>query len=181
MKIGFCEAAVFYDETPTNFRVAFRQRVRWTRGRLVVFVNNWKKLFLGIFKYKSFTNYDMLCYIIPHSLIKTFLNVAYAVSSMLVGIFLTHSFNLMALLTVFGVYWGWVYLTNLFTGACFVIRERAHIHCNFWKVVFYVITFPWFHIIDIFLFVVALFVDVKWSPIEHKDGRKYTELEENPA
>jgi cellulose synthase/poly-beta-1,6-N-acetylglucosamine synthase-like glycosyltransferase len=181
IKIGYCEAAVFFDEAPTNFFVAFRQRVRWTRGRLVVFINNWKKLFLGIFKYKSFTNYDMLCYITPHSLVKTFLNVAYALTSMLVGIFLTHSFDLMALLVAFGVYWGWVYLTNLFTGACFVIRERSHINCSFWKTVFYVITFPWFHIIDIFLFVVALFVDVKWTPIEHKDGRKYSELGEKPA
>ena len=33
-KVGYCEAAKFYDEQPYKLKVALRQRVRWSKGHL---------------------------------------------------------------------------------------------------------------------------------------------------
>lgn len=37
-KIGFCAGAVLYDEQPVTFRQSWRQRLRWARGFLQVFM-----------------------------------------------------------------------------------------------------------------------------------------------
>jgi cellulose synthase/poly-beta-1,6-N-acetylglucosamine synthase-like glycosyltransferase len=35
-KIRYCDEAIFYNEQPTTFKVMWRQRVRWSRGHLLV-------------------------------------------------------------------------------------------------------------------------------------------------
>lgn len=37
-RIIFCEDAEFFDEQPTKFRIMFRQRMRWAKGGLFVFL-----------------------------------------------------------------------------------------------------------------------------------------------
>lgn len=179
IRIGYCEQAVHYDEQPTSFRVGFRQRVRWTRGRLVVFMKTWKQLFQGIFKYKSFTNYDMLFYIMPYPLLTFLLNVGYGLASLIVAIWISHSFSWMTILISLGVYWGSQYLSSLFRNALIVWRERNQIHCGFYRTVFYVLVSPWFQLISIFLMIVALFGDVQWIPVKHHDARKIENLSGN--
>ena len=176
VKIGYCEAAIHYDEQPTSFKVGFRQRVRWTRGRLVVFVKTWKMLLKGIFKHKSFTNYDMLFYIMPYPLLTFFLNIAYATASLVIGIWVTQDFSWKAVLIGFGTYWGSSYVSNLARAALIVYRERKQIHCSFYKTLFYVLLSPWFSLISIFLMIVALFGDVEWVPVKHDDARKIQDI-----
>lgn len=36
-QISYNDAAVFYDEQPTNLKIAWRQRLRWTKGHLMAF------------------------------------------------------------------------------------------------------------------------------------------------
>ena len=43
-KIKYCDEAVFYDEQPTSFKVMWRQRVRWSRGHLLVYLQKTKEL-----------------------------------------------------------------------------------------------------------------------------------------
>lgn len=179
IRIGYCEQAVHYDEQPTSFRVGFRQRVRWTRGRLVVFIRTWKQLLIGIFKHKSFTNYDMLFYIMPYPLLTFLLNVSYGIASLVVAIWISHSFSWMTLLISLGVYWGGQYVSNLFRNALIVWRERDQIHCGFYRTIFYVIVSPWFQLISIFLMIVALFGDVQWIPVKHHDNRKIENLSDS--
>ena len=52
-KIEFCDDAIFYDEQPTTFKVMWRQRVRWSRGHLVVCVTRFKDLIKSIFSKKA--------------------------------------------------------------------------------------------------------------------------------
>ena len=179
IKIGYCEAAIHYDEQPTSFKVGFRQRVRWTRGRLVVFAKTWLLLFKGIFKHKSFTNYDMLFYIMPYPLLTFLLNIAYATASLVIGIWITKDFSWSAVLIGFGTYWGSSYVSNLVRAALIVFRERKQIHCSFYKTLIYVLVSPWFSLISIFLMIVALFGDVQWIPVEHKDNRKIQDIDLN--
>lgn len=47
--ISYCDAAMFYDEQPTSLRVAFRQRIRWSKGHLMAFAETGPALFKNIF------------------------------------------------------------------------------------------------------------------------------------
>lgn len=58
-KISYCNAAVFYDEQPTSFRIAMRQRIRWAKGHLQAFVENAGKLTSHIFITKGIANSEM--------------------------------------------------------------------------------------------------------------------------
>ncbi len=48
-RISYCDRAEFYDEQPTNLRIALRQRIRWGKGHLQAFVESGPKLFKHIF------------------------------------------------------------------------------------------------------------------------------------
>ena len=48
-EITYNDAAVFYDEQPVSLKVAWRQRLRWSRGHLEAFVETGPYLFLNIF------------------------------------------------------------------------------------------------------------------------------------
>jgi cellulose synthase/poly-beta-1,6-N-acetylglucosamine synthase-like glycosyltransferase len=172
IKIGYCEQAIHYDEQPTTFKVSFRQRVRWARGRLVVFFRTWHLLIKGIFKHKSFTNYDMLFYIMPYSLLTFILNIGYAIASLIVAIYISHSFSWSAIGIGLGLYWGSKYVSNLIKNALIVYRERKQIHCGFYRKLFYVVVSPWFQLISIFVMIFALFGDIQWIPVKHDDARK---------
>ncbi len=48
-QITYNDKAMFYDEQPTNLKVAFRQRTRWSKGHLQAFVESGPYLFINIF------------------------------------------------------------------------------------------------------------------------------------
>ena len=48
-EISYNDAAVFYDEQPTSLKVALRQRLRWSKGHLLAFVESGGGLFKNIF------------------------------------------------------------------------------------------------------------------------------------
>ena len=87
-KINYCDEAEFFDEQPTSVKVMFRQRLRWSRGHLLVFFTRAKALFKSIFTRKSklpkdesgnptnptrMSKYDILINIMPFYIIATFL------------------------------------------------------------------------------------------------------------
>ena len=47
--ISYCDAAMFYDEQPTSLKVAFRQRIRWSKGHLMAFGETGPALLKNIF------------------------------------------------------------------------------------------------------------------------------------
>lgn len=48
-EISYNDAAVFYDEQPVSLKVALRQRLRWSKGHLLAFVESGWGLFKNIF------------------------------------------------------------------------------------------------------------------------------------
>lgn len=91
--ISYNDAAVFYDEQPTSLKIAFRQRIRWSKGHLQAFVETgwylllniivgniyrkrdeakkeplWKRIVEGI--RHRFAAYDTLSQLIPGALIR---------------------------------------------------------------------------------------------------------------
>ena len=47
--ISYQDEAIFYDEQPTKVKIALRQRLRWSKGLLLAFIESGPKLFLNIF------------------------------------------------------------------------------------------------------------------------------------
>ena len=69
--IRYCDDAIFYDEQPTSVKIMWRQRVRWSRGHLLVFYARFKELFAAVFKKETkhrFSLYDITAYILPSPL-----------------------------------------------------------------------------------------------------------------
>ncbi|MBO4453172.1 MAG: glycosyltransferase family 2 protein [Clostridia bacterium] len=75
-KIKYCDDAVFYDEQPTTVRIMWRQRVRWSRGHLLVFYARFGNLFKSLFKKETrhrISLYDITAYILPSPFITVIL------------------------------------------------------------------------------------------------------------
>lgn len=177
VKIDFCEDAVFYDEQPTNFFVAFRQRKRWTKGRLDAFFKNFPSLIFNGFKRLSFTLYDMFFYSFPwpfYSLIKVLIYpiiIGFINKGIYSGPF-WQDFIIVFLSMFVGLY-----INNFFYGLLVVIRERDNIPTTKFKKVIAIFTYPWFNMISIFLAISIVFNPfVKWKEIKHDDDRTIDDI-----
>ena len=91
-EISYNDAAVFYDEQPTSLKVAFRQRLRWSKGHIQAFGESGGKLFRNIFVDKAsvrkptdkwysypwrtirhrFMSYDTFAQLLPKDLVSIF-------------------------------------------------------------------------------------------------------------
>lgn len=56
-KISYNNEAVFYDEQPTDMKIAMRQRIRWSKGHLQALIETGPKLFRHIFFTKGAANH----------------------------------------------------------------------------------------------------------------------------
>ena len=66
--VRFCDDAVFYDEQPTSFSIMWRQRLRWSRGHLLVFYSRFRDMIRKLFAKDTpnrFSVYDITAYIMP--------------------------------------------------------------------------------------------------------------------
>ena len=192
-EITYNDKAVFYDEQPTDLKVALRQRLRWSKGHLQAFGESGWKLFSHIFvdtytkreageawwhyllrtiKYR-FMSFDTFAQLVPRNVIALFkwliLNVilypcfCWKVSGQ--DYFSCLSAFIMARIT----YRCTRYLYNIFTAVyLFVIEHKRIEKVSIWKKVFYCITWPVFDIIGRYTQYAALFMKVEWKPIPHK-------------
>lgn len=93
--ISYCDAAMFYDEQPISLKIALRQRIRWSKGHLLAFVETGPCLFKNIFvgncfkdktkkeplSWKRFVegvrcrwaSFDTLAQLFPTAIVKVFL------------------------------------------------------------------------------------------------------------
>lgn len=184
--VGFVEDAVLYDEQPTNFLIAFRQRVRWAKGRLSVFFSTFPKVFAaifkGIFKHKSlrstFTAYDFFFYYFPYGLFTLLLSLIVPITSLvLYFIDKNNGLEILGLLKNFGISLLGSYVSSVLLGFVYVIREHKSINCSTGLIILYTFLWPWFDIVDAYITLFALLKrNVKWKQIPHKDTRKVESL-----
>ncbi len=59
-KISYNNEAVFYDEQPTDIKIAMRQRIRWAKGHLQALTETGPKLLLHIFITNGMANKDYI-------------------------------------------------------------------------------------------------------------------------
>ena len=77
-KIRYCDEAIFYDEQPTTFKVMWRQRVRWSRGHLLVLYSRVKDLIKALFHPKTkhrMSTFDILMNCLPFCLVLGFIGI----------------------------------------------------------------------------------------------------------
>ncbi len=172
-RIGYCGEAVLYDEQPTKLGQSFRQRKRWTKGYVQVFLKYGGAMLRGIFR-GSFACYDMFMNILPAAVVTTlavFANIggfAYAI--------LTHQSAAVVLASVFGLL-NSMYLTVFAIGALTMVTEWKRIYAPAWKKVLYTFTFPFFMLTYIPCTVAGLLSrDVSWKPIEHTRAASLAEI-----
>lgn len=180
IKVSFCEDAMFYDEQPVDFKTAYRQRKRWTKGRLDVFIKHFFSMIVNFFKRLSFTIYDMFFYSFPwpfYSLIKFILYpiIAGIIFKDIYSYSFWTDFSIAFLLMMVGIY-----VNNFIFGLLVVIRERKYIETSLFKKIIAVITYPWFNMMTIFIALGILFNPfVSWKEIKHQDTRKIDDVKYN--
>lgn len=178
IKIGFVEDAILYDEQPTNFMIAFRQRVRWAKGRLNVFGRTFHKTIASIFKYRSFTAYDFFFYYFPNGLFSMLLSLIVPFVSFILFLIYREDYSFaLDLLKSFGTGLLSSYISAVLLGFVYVIREHHRINCKTSLIILYVFLWPWFDIVYNYISLYALFKpNVTWKQIPHKDTRKVDSL-----
>ncbi len=185
-RISYQDAAEFYDEQPTDLRIAFRQRIRWAKGHLQAFAETGPKLFKHIFiptaEHRTatvsrlsrllnnlrlrFTNFDMLTVVFPRSLVSSFRKILFGALSLI--LILGSKTNLSALsiglLSTFLL----SYVAGIITAAYIFFIERRRIpRISPFQKIWYCFTFPLFDTIGRLAMIIALFIKVDWKPIPH--------------
>ena len=176
-KIGYCHTAMLYDEQPSTFKVAWRQRLRWSKGFLQVMRDYGLSLTKQSLKFTRFSAFDMLMTIAPAFLITIFClvaNFAALVYAFACNIALVGAVVGSLLYTVLSAY-----LLLFVVGLTAGISEWKQIHCSTLRKILSFFTFPLFMMTYIPISVQALFVKVEWKPIEHNVAISMDELNRN--
>ena len=170
--ISYNDAAEFYDEQPTNLRIALRQRIRWAKGHILAFVESGLQLFTNMFAAKGFKNkfmsFDVFMLITPRTLFALARRIIVGVCYIIVY-FETGFFT--ALFTV--IWWrvSWRignHFAVMIEAAYVFFTERKRIkRIPILKKLWYCFTWPLFDIIGVVSMYIALFTKVTWKPIPH--------------
>ncbi|MBO5312969.1 MAG: glycosyltransferase family 2 protein [Clostridia bacterium] len=187
--IYFCDEAVFYDEQPTDFKVMWRQRVRWCRGRWLVCVSRLKDLLKSLFKPKSkngnknkFSLYDMTVKVLPVCIVTTVLYISRLITVCLAPAFFPLEYTLPQVLV------GWLVRSLIFFGISYVIlvlsstiiyiAERKRIKNVSLRVkILSTLVWPFFLLIATPAEFVAIFSkNLGWKEIPHKNTTSFEDL-----
>ena len=185
--IRYCDDAIFYDEQPTSLRIMWRQRVRWSRGHLIVFYTRIKDLLRGIFG-KGTKNrvsvYDITANVLPSTLLFLAIQCVQIILLLisplidpncdLKSIFLGSSPGLFTSDGVlFGIIKGMIYsyITVFASSVLIFVIERKRIRkVSFLYKVLISLIWPIFLAIQVPMDVQAFFSrKLGWKPIPHND------------
>lgn len=161
--IAFCQDAELYDEQPVDFRMSWRQRLRWAKGYLQVFRHYGGRLLRGCF-HGNLSCYDMIMSIMPAFV----LSAASIACNLVLGIWgiCSHRDLTVALQSALELISNG-YLLLLFLGGITLLTEWKHIHAPVGKKLLYLLTFPVFMFTYIPISLAALFCKTEWKQIPH--------------
>lgn len=165
-RIGYCGAAEFFDEQPTLFGQSWRQRTRWSRGYIQVFLKEGPGLFAGLLGRNSLSCFDLIMSIMPAMI---FTVISLLVSAAIIVLQLIEGHNILpivisALLSSFVP----AYSSLFIVGAITTITQWQHIHTSTARKILFTLTFPLFMFTYVPICIASVFGKVEWKPIEHK-------------
>ena len=162
-KIAICESAVLYDEQPTDFRQSCRQRLRWAKGYVQVFLRYGGQLLRGAAR-GSWSCFDISMSILPAFILTSLCllaNITLTVLGLMQGAGVW--FALRSLLECMGS----ILATLLVLGGITTVTEWHRIHATTAQKLVYTLTFPLFMLTYLPISLAALFMKVEWKPIHH--------------
>ena len=190
-KIRYCDEAVFYDEQPTSVKIMWRQRVRWSRGHLLVFYARFTDLFRRLFKKETkhrMSLYDITAYILPMPLFMVLLQLLQLIllltaplvdkTATYQSVFLGDSLNfflsngfLMSTLRSTAISY---VLTCGMAAALFIVMRKRIKGVGVWKKILITLAWPFFLLIQLPIYVQAFFSrNLGWKPIPHDDKTSF--------
>ena len=191
-KIYYCDEAVFYDEQPTSLRVMFRQRTRWAKGHLLVFLTRFKDMMKGLFTpkrkggsiYKG-SAYDISVNILPVFVILAVTTILQIICLAMAPLFGEFNFFDVMLNYLLGLLPGaaFSYGIVLFATIVLYIVERKRIKKVSRPIkIISAIIWPVFLAISGPCELVSLFIrNLGWKPIPHKNTTNFDALNEVKA
>ncbi len=199
-KIRYCDEAIFYDEQPTSFKVMWRQRVRWSRGHLLVLLSRVGDLIKALFsphqKHKM-SIWDILMNCLPFCLVLGFIGILQYIllafsplfgidfMSVLLGDFEAHEwwYNILfnqgvawgAIRSFVGSYIGMVLLAVI----VFIVCRKRIFHVSFGMKVLISLVWPLFLMLQFPIdFVAMCSKGLGWKVIPHADATTIHSLDE---
>ena len=185
-KVLYCDEAEFFDEQPTKFKIMWRQRVRWSRGHLLICVLRLKDLVKSLFSHAEpdkkryrCSLYDYSVNILPFCLILTSLTILQYIVllfSPLAGIPVWDAIKN----PLTGL--GWTTITGLggliLNAIAIFVLERKRIHgVSLPRKILLCLLWPFFIMIQFPIDVVAVFSkNLSWKTIPHDDTTTIDEL-----
>ncbi len=187
--VVYCADAIFYDEQPTSIHMMFRQRRRWAKGFLQVFSSRQTSILKHLFFAKKRRNnplnkqgkiryqlmfYDFYWHIFPYALVTFFWKIIYytalLVTTHLQGANVSMLIGEIGLDLLVSVATFWV--IGIIQILPVVILEWRQIYAKKIHKIIYMLTFPFFDLVNIPISLAALFSPPDWKPIKHEDTRK---------
>ncbi len=177
--IVYCDEAMFYDEQPTSNKIMLRQRMRWTKGHLLVFLTRsgmcMKKLFKRTpkgQKANKFSTYDILVNTLPLSVTSTILFILNLILIFMAPLFMPNDYlavwqskGLDLLKTTLVGYVGLMALAVLI----FICEHKRIQGVSFPLKCLTVLFYPIFMFVPVPMELVCLFKKVGWTEIPHTD------------
>ena len=188
--IKYCDAAVFYDEQPTNAHIMWRQRVRWSRGHLLVFYARLGDLIRHVFSKGNkhrFSSYDILINTLPVclnylilSLLQILcLSIAPLIDSnvTLYDAFISNNLNILTssgyLITSLRSIIIYCIVTIFEAAACFIAAGKRVQGVSIFKKIILCILWPLFLFLQFPIDIQAFFSkNLGWKTIPHSDNTK---------
>ncbi len=179
--ISYQHEAQFYDEQPVSLPVAWRQRMRWSKGHVQAFTEFGGALFGRVFTEKSvrqkFVSYDMLLTNLPCALISIPLKLIKLAVAAALCFAAASGASPELLLSMTGAL-VFEHIANIPLAALLFFTERDRLKAvPLCKKLWYCLMFPMFSIIGDLSLCAAAFKKVGWDPIPHRAALKIEEME----
>ena len=183
-KIKYCDEAVFYDEQPTTFKVMWRQRVRWSRGHLLMCVTRFGDLVRCLFSFRKRHRdkgslYDITYNALPVCLISLGVGLAQLICLCFAPCFdIDLGVTLLAWLKSFGITCLSAYLVSVLNAVVVFIGEHKRIQgVSFWLKILITLVWPLFFYFQYIIDLAALFnKNCGWKVIPHTDTTDFEAL-----
>ncbi len=185
-RIVYQHEAEFYDEQPTDIKITMRQRIRWAKGHLQAFAENWCVLIKGIFTAKGFIGkfncFDMFVTMMPYNVIAIPLKVLKYIASAVILVSVVSGWECLRVLPMFFEIVIFEHLGVIpMAFLLFVLEYKRLEKIRWYKAVFYSLMFPFFGIVGDIATWIALCSKVTWMPIPHNTDVRIDDMEKKVA
>ena len=183
--IVHCDDAVVYDEQPTSGKIMLRQRLRWTKGRLLIFFAKTKALLKKIFTRtpkgeinNKFSAYDIITNLMPFCVISSCIFVLNWIFIFLTPLFMS---NYLEIWKTHAVQWGLTILVGYFMLVVlailiFICEHKRIKGVSFMTKVCTILFWPIFIAISLPLELISVFKKVDWKTVPHTDTTNFEKV-----